>query len=972
MKSTLSIVLLSLGLVSCATSPTLEYDTRDFLDLSGQWNSTLGDCKLPGTTDENKLGTGEHPTTMTTALTRLYPYEGAVTYSRTVNIPESMMGKRLELIMERTKSSTLWIDGDSIGSFDHLYAPHKYVLPEITAGQHEIAIRIDNSENTVPAAGIRGSHAWTDATQTNWNGILGKFGIEATPKAFYIENVQVFPDIDKKVAKVEVSVEATEDFDATFVLKGLSWNSPEPVQAISLLPDSQPLTAGTNVLMFTVDMGENPLLWSEFHPALYNLVVEVESASGDKDTYATSFGMRKFATEPYIATQDNGEFVHVGDTIGSLFTINGLRTFLRGKHDGCVFPLTGYAPMDVESWQKVFKVAKAYGINHYRCHSYTPPRAALLAADIEGIYFDIELPYWGFMSPEQEELNAFMLREGHMMLDYMGNSPSFMILGLGNELSGQYDEMRAMVNELKAHETRNAMFDSRHLYSFGANDNLGWQGPQEGEDCFITCRVGGYAPNAPVPDKFSSHVRSSFSFADADDGGIINGIRPNTAINYTHAVRLSPTPVVSHETCQFQIYPDYNEIQKYTGVLYPYNYEVFRSRLDENGLTDQAQAFHQATGEWSMDCYKADIEYVLRTPGMAGYEMLDLQDYPGQGSALCGVLDAFMETKGIITEEEFRQFCAPVVPLALMDSLCFWSGDPINIGIALSNFLETSYENTVEWTVSGDGIALNGVIAAQPIKNGEVRTVGCIDLQKDLASLEAPRQLTLSLKSGEYSNTYRFWVYTKAQTEAKVLIANKFNADVKKALENGEKVVLIPEHKDIEAQSIEGMLTPDYWNYAMFKTISENNKRPVSPGSLGLIFDENNPFFAGFPSLGRSDWQWWSIVRNSRPLILNTLPKEYRPMVQVVDNIERNHKLGLLIDLKVGNGSLLICQTNLDAIASTPEGASYRNAVLNYAASDSFAPTTGVTAADVETLLNASASARDIQGVKNISDYIQQ
>lgn len=977
MKNTLWAIFLSAAMVSCSDTVPTEFNIaqRQSLDLSGVWQTNLGDCTLPGTTDENHLGSGDHPTNMTTALTRLYPHEGAVFYSRTIHLPASFEGKRLELIMERTKSSTLWIDGDSIGHLDHLYAPHTYVLPELTQGDHLIEICIDNSANTVPADGIRGSHAWTDATQTNWNGILGQFCIEATPQSFHIDNVQVHPDIANKQAIAEITIESAVETSVEINIPYISWNSPDPVQSFKATKN-EILKVGENRLVYTLDMGENPLLWSEFHPALYHLGVEVESQDA-KDTYVTSFGMRSFGTEPYLATQDQGEYVHVGDTIGSLFTINGLRTFLRGKHDGCVFPLTGYAPMDVESWQKVFKIAKAYGINHYRCHSYTPPRAALLAADIEGIYFDVELPYWGRMSTTQTELNDFLLREGLMITDFMGNSPSFMMLGLGNELSGDYEEMRIMVNQLKDYETRGATYESRHLYSFGANDNLGWQGPQDGEDCFITCRVGGYAPNAPsqIPDKFSSHVRSSFSFADADDGGIINGIRPTTALNYTHAVRLSPRPVVSHETCQFQIYPDFDEIEKYTGVLYPYNYEVFRSRLEENGLSDQAKAFHQATGEWSMDCYKADIEYVLRTPGMAGYELLDLQDYPGQGSALCGVLDAFMETKGIITEKQFTQFVAPVVPLALIDDFCMWNDQPIEIGVAISNFLEESFEKPVKWHIRGEGIDASAEIDAQNVKNGEVRTVGKITMPDNpFAEIKKPVQLELTLECGVYGNQYRFWVYPRQTiVEADgVIIAKKITRDVKKALSEGGKVILVPDLDDIASQSVEGMLTPDYWNYAMFKTISENNKRPVSPGTLGLLMDEKNPLFAEFPTLGRSDWQWWSIVRNSRPMILNSLPKEYRPMIQVVDNIERNHKLGLLVDLKVGQGSLLICPTDLDAIADTPEGAAYRNAILSFVASDNFKPKTEVGIDDVERILKTSIVSRIIKGVKNISDYIQK
>ena len=118
------------------------------------------------------------------------------------------------------------------------------------------------------------------------------------------------------------------------------------------------LSKGENKIELTLDMGNRMQTWSEFHPTLYALNVTLATNEG-KDNIITDFGMRDFATE------------------GTQFTINGFKTFLRGKHDACVFPLTRYAPMDVKSWRKVFQTAKSYGINYYRCHSYHPPAPLL-------------------------------------------------------------------------------------------------------------------------------------------------------------------------------------------------------------------------------------------------------------------------------------------------------------------------------------------------------------------------------------------------------------------------------------------------------------------------------------------------------------------------------------------------------------------------------------------------------------------
>jgi hypothetical protein len=181
---------------------------RPRIELKGIWNTQLGDCRLPGTTDESKLGDGKHPTDVTYQLTRLFPYSGKVIYTKEVTIPATMSGKRLALVMERTKPSTLWIDGDSIGSLGHIYASHIYELPQLSAGKHTISIRVDNSHTSVPRE-IQSSHAWTDGTQTNWNGILGDFYIEARESAF-IQSVQVYHNVAEKTVRVVAVVDAAQ------------------------------------------------------------------------------------------------------------------------------------------------------------------------------------------------------------------------------------------------------------------------------------------------------------------------------------------------------------------------------------------------------------------------------------------------------------------------------------------------------------------------------------------------------------------------------------------------------------------------------------------------------------------------------------------------------------------------------------------------------------------------------------------
>ena len=1003
----LNILILTWLFVAAGGIGVPEVQGRERLELAGQWHTNLGECRLPGTTDESHLGGGQHPTDVDYQLTRLWPYAGVVVYEREIIVPQKMADQPLQLWMERTKPSCLWVDGDSIGRRDHLYAPHVYRIAGLAEGRHTLRIAVDNGPQSVPAE-IQGSHAWTDATQTNWNGILGEFYLETLP-SLRLDDVQVYPDVDKNSIQVRYKVGSESRQPARFVLnvykeddvqakegnmvkaenKASAGDKAElasrgnagekaPVAKRVVVTAEVPEGESTYTAEVTFDM--KPELWSEFHPALYRLqLTSTAEGTGMCDTATVTFGMRKLEVE------------------GRRMKLNGHYIFLRGKHDACVFPLTGYAPMDVESWEKVLRKAKAYGINHYRFHSWAPPKAAFEAADRVGIYMAPELPLWGTIDPSRTALNEFLRREGSMLLNWCGNAPSFCMMGLGNELWGDVEEMHRWLDAFRAE-------DGRHLYNYGSNNQLGWQGPHDGEDYYTTCRVGGKVDQSgadphTVPEaRYSSHVRSSFSYADADGGGILNMMRPNTRRDYRQAILACPRPVVSHETCQFQIWPDFDQIDKYTGVLYPYNLEVFRDRLERAGLARYDKAFAQASGLWSVACDKADIEYCLRTSEMGGYQMLDLQDYPGQGSALCGPLDAMMESKGIVTAEQFREFCSPVVPLALMDSLCISTAQgTLTLDVSVFNYSESDWTEPVCWTLTGKDCRLKGKISPVCVGQGDVAHVGSVPVS--LGKIKKAQRLTLTLTTGAYCNTYSLWVYPepaqpesayvsgmgsvseqahKTETTIKHPKARKsetafietdtLDAVMASRLEEGATVLLTPK---AAKNTVGPLFTNDYWNYAMFKTISENNRKTVSPGTLGYLIESGHGALASFPTDTHTDWQWWCIAQHTRPLILDGVPTELHPIVRAIDNVNRCHSLGVLMELRVGRGRLMLCMCDLKAISPWTEGRAFARSIRQYMTSRAFDPTDTLTVAQLRALLDGERHEENIQGVENISDYAQ-
>ena len=859
-----SILIACLGLVSLGLQ-------AQSISLAGEWNVELGKSGsafakskrasqgeekraiLPGTIDTNHLGFAPKDTMETTHLTRLYAYKGAARYSRTINIPKDWKKKPVELFLERTRPTWVYVDGELVDSCNFISTPQRYLLPKkVKPGKHLLEIVVDNGRG-VPDQVYGSSHAYTEDTQTNWNGIIGR---------------------------IELQLASSTNCKSTEMLAG----------AISSCSVASP----------------------------------------------SALQMPDFAKDFHIE--------------GAHFYANGHRIFLRGKHDAAVWPLTGHVEMSVEGWMKYLGTCKEYGINHVRFHSWCPPEAAFVAADSLGIYLQPELPFWGSFDKKDERLMAFLHQEGENILREYGHHPSFRMMALGNELWGDIDKMKEFVDDFRK-------IAPDKYYTFGSNYYLGYQGIKEGMDYFTTCRIGGEGWG-----KYNTHTRGSFSFADAYDGGMINHFHPNSTMNFDEACDKAGIPIISHETGQFQTYPDYREMKKYTGVLHPYNFEVFRRRLAAAGMLSQADDFHKASGLWSVKLYKADIEMDLRTRNMAGFQLLDIQDYPGQGSAFVGILDAFMESKGITTPEEWRQWCSPVVPLLEMKKFCFEDGEKIQAKVKVANYGGTSlYGKKLMWKI-GDA---EGVMNIFTYDEGLI-DVGILD-EEISADKPAKLNVSLNIEGTEARNSYELWVYPKKALEKKgIIIARDLNQEVVKVLEKGGKVLWMP---DSLPYTVGGLFQTDYWNYRMFKTICENNKKKVSPGTLSILTNPNHPIFKGFPTEMHTNWQWFPVIKESHPLVLDNFAKDYRPIVQVIDNIERNHKLGLVMEWKVGAGKLLVCMSDLEKAAKYPEGKAFYQSVIDYMRSADFDPSAEITVDELKKKLAEKPRQVSLKELNNISQY---
>lgn len=867
--------------------------------------STVSQARLSPQTQERSKG----------YLTDPYRYEGYIVYERETEL-DAPGEDFLYLVLERTRTTKVWVNGTYMGSCNSLCGAHRYDITEaVHSGSNRIRIQVDNVSCPVP-----GGHMTSQDTQTNWLGITGEICIERVA-GVHMEQVRLYPDYHSMTVTIRGELKGL-GADGARSAELSVWAEGNRQKDIQKYPRSEYRISREGQFCLQYAM-PGAVLWSEHTPVLYRLHL----ACGTEEI-SIPFGMRNFETE------------------GLHFLLNGRRIYLRGKHDGMIFPLTGAAPTDKESWLKVLGTAKEYGINHYRFHTCCPPEAAFAAADELGIYMEPELPFWGSVEEEITPAQQYLIGEGYKILDSFANHPSFFALSLGNELWGSRERLNRILGDYKA-------YDSRPLYTEGCNNFQFWNPrPVENDDFFVGVRFsmerqirGSYAmcdaPQGHIQVKapeaaftYDEHILPPRDRRDVQGAGdtLASGEIAQNAIEIQFGTGVKKVsmeeaegeydpgiPVVSHEVGQYFMYPDYRELTKYTGVLKPYNLEIFRERLEKAGLAEYGEAYGRASGRFAAECYKNEIETALRSERLAGFQLLDLQDFTGQGTALVGVLDAFMESKGVISLREWQGFCHDRVLLGCLPGYVYAAGDELTMPAKLYTYgpdpvKDPAVEVQLCWGAeNGEKYVRPGRLSVRGSFQDGLYLLGSVNIT--MPPVQQGTKAVLTLTCGELQNRYSLWIYPR-EDEAAVdpeAIARPENAaayittswqQAKAELAAGRAVLFLPEQIP-EEQSIEGTYCTDFWNYPMFDGISRSMNRTRPIGTLGLLIDKEHPALEGFAPEEYSTPQWYDVVTDSRTMILDGTG--IRPIVRTIDNCGRNHSLGMLFEAQVGDGRLLVC-----------------------------------------------------------------
>lgn len=872
-----------------------------YTDISGEWSAFLDEEKidvfpaafpykitLPNTTSAAQLGRRSSEKSYG-CLTELYKFEGYAWFSRKITITRELADQSLMLVLERTRKTAVFIDGEKIGERCSLCAPHKYPL-SLSGGEHELTVRVDNTDYPT-----RGGHLTSPDTQTNWNGITGEIALIGFKT--YPDAVKIVPNISEN--SVTVTAELLGEKNGTAHIRIFDGSTEYGSVDAEF----------SETLECKIKLSDNVPKWSEFSPALLDLEIAI-----GEDKRTLKFGFREFKAD------------------GMKLRINGNETFLRGKHDGLVFPKTGYAPTNVEDWLNVLKTAKDYGINHYRFHTCCPPEAAFTAADMLGIYMQPELPFWGTIPDVPDAEFEFLREEGFRILKEFGHHPSFAMMSLGNELWGSHELLNGLLGEYKRE------FPDK-LYVQGSNNFQFVPCVLENDDFFSGVRLSTHdrlirgscaTCDAPLghiqinrPNSVHSYDRMidpEIISEDGSDGGEIM-IQYGTEMKRVKfegwELLIPKVPLISHEVGQYVIYPDYREIERYTGSLRHDTYEGYRRAAEEKGLLPYAEDYFRASGALAVDCYRREIETALRSEKMSGFQLLDLQDFPGQGTATVGILNAFMESKGLIEPCEWRQFCASTVLLAELEKFVFTSGEEIRCGLLVSNTAPNIDIREIEWKVTANGETLSSGTSAVAKNSGRIARAADIAFK---VNCTAPTAAVLELRSGEFSNSYTLYVYPEIDvtiTETEIIYGDKTLPIVHDKPTENALCIPYPSEDDLP-----GEYCTDFWCYGMFRSISESMGRTVPTGTLGLLIDTESELLGGFPCDEYTTPIWFDIVMHSFSANLDVT--DIAPDVTVIDNPQRAARLGLLYR----NGGI-VCTSRLWEIADNIEVKHFAASLVN-------------------------------------------
>ncbi len=752
-----------------------------------------------------------------------------------------------------------------------------------------------------------------DMPGVEWGGICGSVWIEQTKRA-WIENVFVRPRVGMGVAEVTVET-------GSRTLYGSPERPPDFHIEADVLDETDKVVGSNRAAMVPglepsyMAVGiDNPKLWSPKSPHLYQVNVRLYFEDTELDSITERFGMREIAAD------------------GSRFMLNGKPIFLRGFGDDCVFPNTIAPPADKEVYKARFKIAKEYGFNYVRCHSWIPPKEYLDAADEAGIMVQPELPiaYAPFYDAGTPELEQFYKDTWVGVIKANRNHPSIVTWSMSNEMWGGFDLAQSLyMSAIQIDPTRLIV------------DSDGVLPPKK-----PTSACG------PTLDFYSVQFDEAAKMGFEDHKYDLGKWKPEK-------------PVVIHEMGNFGTFPNLGEEKLFSGGIRPYWLTDARLLAEKKGVAAQLTKWKTSSDRLQAVALKTNIEAAR----------LARRHQRLRSMAAAGLLDRLQRRAGHVLQAE-RHHARPSSGSSTRPRCCSWTasrrsyrlGETAAVKLLVSRYEDApSTDAKLSWKLVDSGKAVRqGQKSGLKITADGLQPLMSVALKMPASG--AARKLTLSAQitdsNGTVSNSWDLWIFPAARAKVSssvciagceevahlypkarsigvnatpdrcgLLIASKLTQAGVDYLSAGGKVLLLGGGELLPA--VPSTYKPYWW---LGNADGDSN--------AGTVLNNSHPALARMPKADWCNLEWYHLLTGSKAVLLDGFPGHIEPIIRCIDLPSTQRNKAYLFEARVGKGKLLVASMDFRAAlrSNDPCAAFFVDELIRYALGPRFAPVAALTA----------------------------
>jgi hypothetical protein len=282
--------------------------------------------------------------------------------------------------------------------------------------------------------------------------------------------------------------------------------------------------------------------------------------------------------------------------------------------------------------------------------------------------------------------------------------------------------------------------------------------------------------------------------------------------------------------------------------------------------------------------------------------------------------------------------------------MVYLSNEILNVPIEVANYGGVPLSAiTPSWKIKNASgkVVFEGLFGKRDVPVGNCINIGYIN--QKLETLSEPGMLTVEVSVEGFSNSWDIFVYPASIPPLKenILVTQTFDANAVKELEKGGTVLLTLKKGSVKQQmggNVAVGFSSIFWNTAW--------TNGQAPHTLGILCDPSHPALSFFPTQYHSNWQWWDAMTHSNAIRLDSISRDIKPIVRIIDDWVTARPLGLIFECSVDKGKLLV--SGIDLLSNKevrPEARQMLFSLKSYMSGEKFQPKAAIDKAAIERML---------------------